>query len=435
MNKGLHISSFSFTDLFCVGALLFKEYPSTLVYADKNKIPHIVEWVDLDKETNANRYFIYKTSYDDLKKYIDHSISHFELILNATGGAVVFFDGSIEDASNFNILSIENIQSDYLPSPKSYFNYEDSEDIGEIIQYFNLSNYQVSEKIITTITKDKIVEYHAEKQKTELFRLHLNTGKYVAHGRAQTDILGGTLISFEGLYHEIANDHLKGKDRTKKITTKQDKIDYAATANTEVVLNEAASFSIYIRPKSTQTQINNNSEINGSIIAAGEQIFHDVIDVINNTISSDLIEKVKNKYNHTVFVKLHEFAEHVKKYDLNVNLDYYSPISNNRWEDRIDIINADKIITTLDNTLVFEDDKFDIIGKFTAINCKTRYCTFNSNEDEEYSGYIDDLLKETIPTFNFVDLYTLTIERKLIKKIADADYKPTDKIMAVLIKK
>ena len=75
MIKGIHTDKFPYKDLSLVGALLFKEYPSTLVYSDKNKLPYVVEWVDVD-DNGLDKFFIYQTTPIILKQYIENKISH-----------------------------------------------------------------------------------------------------------------------------------------------------------------------------------------------------------------------------------------------------------------------------------------------------------------------------------------------------------------------
>ncbi len=125
-------------DLSFVGSILFKEYPSTLVYSYKNKSPYIVEWVDIS-DNGVDKYFIYNTSKDNLKKYFDRKISHKELILSAENGIVVFFEGKIEHPKNISMSGIEFINKEYLPSQESFFEKNDSDDIDKIISYFELN--------------------------------------------------------------------------------------------------------------------------------------------------------------------------------------------------------------------------------------------------------------------------------------------------------
>ena len=129
-------------DLLFVGNILFKEYPSTMIYSfGENKDTYIVEWVDIDisLECSLDKYFIYKTSKDNLSKYFEKKISHRELILSCDNGTVVFFDGELEQPENIKMDDVNLIKEDYLPSQKSFFDKNDTDDLDEIISFFELN--------------------------------------------------------------------------------------------------------------------------------------------------------------------------------------------------------------------------------------------------------------------------------------------------------
>jgi len=433
MIKGLNIGNLPFNNLSFVGNLLFKEYPSTVVYSDVNKSPFILEWVDVS-ETGLDKYFLYETSIDNLKRYLEKEISHYNLILEAKGGVAVFYDGSIEQPQNISVINIEFIDEDYLPSANTLFNKEDSEDLEEIYSYFSLRNYVVKDELKLNVAVERPIEYHSLKKNSELFRIHLNNNKYVGHGNAQTDVLGNTLIGFEDVYHELAIDSVQGKDRIIKLN-KKNKDAFESISNTEVVIREAASFSIYIRPKVSQIELNTSLDPNEPAqITTGETIFRSVLEVIHNTSTSDLIDSVKDKYNPAVFSKLKIFAEHIKKHDLVVDLDYYSPISAKKLTEKVDVVSANNILTTMAVTSISNNDTIHVIAKFEALHCKTGHFTITTNDEIEYTGYFDKKIRESMPTLNFIDLYTITIEVSQVKNIADSDFK-TENIIVATVKK
>lgn len=133
-------------DLLLVGNILFKEYPSTIIYSfGENKDPYIVEWVDIDISlgSSLDKYFIYKTSKDNLSKYFEKKISHRELILSCENGAVVFFDGELEQPENIKMDDVKLIKEDYLPSQKSFFDKNDTYDLDKIIYFFELNKIKM----------------------------------------------------------------------------------------------------------------------------------------------------------------------------------------------------------------------------------------------------------------------------------------------------
>lgn len=124
-------------NLHFVGNLLFKEYPSTIVYSHDNSRPFIVEWVDEDSD-GVDVFFIYESTKEILKQYIEGEICHLELIKKAKNGITVFFNGTVEKPENRLMSDVMLINEDYLPSKKNYFDKGNSEDIDKIVSYFEL---------------------------------------------------------------------------------------------------------------------------------------------------------------------------------------------------------------------------------------------------------------------------------------------------------
>lgn len=429
MTTGLNISVMPFNNLKFVGVLLFKEYPSTVVFSTSDGIPMVLEWVDFIDETNLDRFFIFESNLLSLKNYIDKRITHLDLIKESQNGVVVFFDNSIENPCNMYITGVDFISTEYLPSSYNYFDAEDSDDFEQIKNFFRLDEIS-NESNGKSIQITELVR----KVNSELFHIHLNNGKHISHGRAQTDILGNTLIAFEELYYEIASDLVRGVDRVKKVNGNKAKASFERIAHTEVVISKAASYSIYLRPISNQLQFNVFDEfVDSKSTTPSEKIFQDIFELVNLTEQEETIQQVVEKYNHNVFVKLKQFAQNIKKSDLDLDLEYYSPLSHSLLEKKnMNMVLADSILTTLSKTSITSNDKFDVKGKFTALNCNTGHFSFISYDDTEYSGYFDKLVKGTMPTLNFVDIYNIRLERNEVKNIADSEFKFTDKILAIL---
>lgn len=432
MNLNVYISNLPFGKLKEVGDLLFKEYPSTLVMTNDEGIPHIIEWVDVD-EKGIDKYYIYRSSKGMLKQFVERIISHRELIKNNNEGFVFYFEGSFEKADTFQVVTVKNISNRHLPSITSYFDEDDSADIDSIVDFFNLEQVNLEEE--STVKSGEIISIreYSSLYDTELVRLHLNTGKHISHGRVDTGVLGTVLSSFEELYHEVADDYFKGKDRQQKIK-KDEKLRYSLSSSTEVVVNQAASFSVYIKPKGQFPRLNvgDVSDCNSPVVTEGDKIVNDVMRILKNSSSEDAIADIKDSFSSKVFSKLKEFATTVKKNDLDLDIDYYSPTSKLDLTDKIGVSIADRIIQTIENTYVQEDDYFQVKGKFLSINCKTGYVTFESIQEEEYNGYFIKMIRENMSQLNFVDLYQLTFERSVKKNIADATEKYTDNIVACI---
>lgn len=121
-----------YKDLSVVDILMFDEYPSTVVYSDRDDKVIIVEWVDVENE--IDKYFIYEVSHSDLEKFLNYKISHFDIVQLAVGGEVLFFEGMLEDPKNMHLMKIADINEDHLPGK----NIIDLLNVHKIANYFNL---------------------------------------------------------------------------------------------------------------------------------------------------------------------------------------------------------------------------------------------------------------------------------------------------------
>lgn len=102
-----------YKDLSVVDILMFDEYPSTVVYSDRDTKAVIVEWIDVENE--IDQYFIYEVPHSDLEKFLNYKISHFDIVQLAVGGEVLFFEGMLEDPKNMHLMKIADINEDHLP--------------------------------------------------------------------------------------------------------------------------------------------------------------------------------------------------------------------------------------------------------------------------------------------------------------------------------
>jgi hypothetical protein len=433
MIKGIEIHKLPFNNLTFIGVLQFKEYPSTIIYSDHDKNPYIIEWIDLD-EFGKDIYFIYKTSIDNLKKYLDKGISHYDLIINTDGEIVFQYYGKLESASSFTIVPSESIPLELLPTQDSFFSTKYSDDLEKINEHFGLKNHVITALVKQETDIVKYTEIFSNKYNSELIHIHLNNGKFIEHGKVNTNVLGHTLTSFEDLYHEVATDYVRGgKERNIKIESKELKKQFNDLAYTEVVIERAASFSIYIKPKISREQVKLNYDNDSSIpFTEAEKIFSNVKEIMSNTFNADSISSLTEKYNPDVFKKLMMFADNIKKFDLDIDLDYYSPVSKNKWSDKIDINKAYNIIAVLNNKKN-ETENIKLKGKFSALNCKSKHFTFVANDGNEHTGYFDELIKDNIPNLNFIDLYEINIKCDKTKIVSDSKFTIINTIISALI--
>ena len=294
--------------------------------------------------------------------------------------------------------------------------FEDGVDSLAIIYHFSLED----------IDLNKVAVNHAKEisnnKKSETLYIHLNKGKGIGFGTANTEVLAKTLLKFDSLYKEAALDHKLSANRGAVDLGAKKNSEYLPYTTTEVYGNIAASFSLLLRPIVTQVPVFGNTD--------SEDISTAIFSLISK---SDTVDNLKVEYPlHSEFtIKAYkEFIDEIYKHELDVNINWFSPLSTHELSSAIDYKKANLIHDNIENLTIESDDKFTVKGKFRSVNCDTGYCTFVSTGGEKFSGYFDKLVREGSETINFIDIYEITISRVLKKEAGKQEGKITDTIMS-----
>lgn len=385
-----------------IGTVLFAEFPTTVLFYDKNNILIIKEWADCSDDGNIDRYFYYKTDKLNVARFIDNKITHLDLIRNSLDGLVYFQDQKDDEVTDFTILSVNRIPNSYLPSSSFKLNKKD------IVDYYAINEILKFNEIDTKIDIQEKVKEFAIHNKSEIYNLHIKKGDGVGFGTIKTETLGKTLIKFENFYENIALDVLIGKARgTVDLKTKENKEKFIY-ANSEVVGSMAASYSLLIRP--FQSELNLFDELSSS-----EKIANETFALLNNSLEIDKLKNEYTKHSEYTISAYKGFLKEIYSLELDIDISWISDKKELNYNQRINYNLANKIVNDIDNLNTTSEDNLKKIGKFRAINCDTGHFTFISNDDEQFTGYFDKQIREGSEQIVFTKIYEISIQRKIIK--------------------
>lgn len=399
-----------------IGTILFAEFPTTTLYLDKNDNLIIKEWADCSDDGKVDRYFYYKTSKENVARFLANKLTHLELIRNSTDGLAYFQDDSVDQISDLIVISTSKIPKSYLPSSNFILKKNDIVDYLKIDKFLDLSN------IDTNIELADIVKEIAQNKKSEIYNLHIKKGDGVGFGTIKTETLGKTLIKFENLYENVALDVLIGIKRgSVDLKSKQNKEKFIY-AQSEVVGSLAASYSLLIRPfKSDMTLFDE--------ISSSEKIANETFALLNNSVELD---KLKNEYikhsEYTIFAYKGLLKE-IYSLELDLDISWVSDKKELNFSQRINYNLANKIVNDIDALNTTSDDNFKKKGKFRAINCDTGHFTFISNDEEQFTGYFDKQIREGSEQIVFTKIYEISIQRKIIKDASKEEPQNKDSIV------
>lgn len=415
--KGISLETLPFQIGNKIGTLLYQEFPVTTIYSNGEDYPIIREWVDC--EGKVDKYFLYRTTKENLKSFIDGDISQQELIINSINKIGFIVDERNKKIESIKIISTSQLPIQYLPPYDSFFIYEDGVDTEKIVQFFNLDSLK-----IIPINLDGYLKELALNKKSEIFNIHLKEGQGVRLGRVDTDILGSTLLNFDTLYKEIVLDYYYGKNRGETQISPKEKKEKLLLVSTEVFTSKAASFSVYLKPKfSSQIDLFQSK-------TETEAIAESLFNLFKISKTEDSLKEHYLNYSDFVFNKYKKFLSKITQFDFNLDLNWTNQPTTSFLKEDFNLKLANDIINLIKKISTSQTENFKIKGKFRAINCDTRYFTFESLENEQYYGYFDKKIVESIFYLTFTNLYEISIDRTTRKEAGDFQSKISDTIVA-----
>ncbi|MDX6191970.1 hypothetical protein SGQ83_21680 [Flavobacterium sp. Fl-318] len=397
-------------ELTYLGDLLSTAYPTTVLYHNDKNEPIIVEW--LDEVLELDLYVMYKSTVEALEQFIKGIISHLELIKVADKSQYFQFYDSIFNG-DFQKIKFNKIDKTSLPKETVYFNEKLSSDYLLIADFFNI-------EFQSDATKNeyfKVLEAFSEKSNTGLLRLHLNEGENVAYGTVDTNVLGRLLIGFEDLYHETAIDVIRGNDRKPLTKRLPEDISIIEMSSTEVYIQEAASFSIYLKSKTDAQSESKEYEY------VSDEIFSNINELICLASNKKKLESIKSSFNSKVFDSLLNFSEIILENKVTLDLDYFNSKSHKKLTQSIKPSTAHIIHNNIVSSTIERNDSIKLRGRFTMLNTKTGYFVFKSNEKMQISGYVSELIKENMNSFNFKNKYDIVIRQNTITRLKSNNLK------------
>lgn len=409
---------FPYSNLEFVGTLLFAHYPTTLVYSDGTDNPIIKEWVDCNDDNTVDRYFYYKTTRVDLKKFVEGKQPHNDFINSSIESYVVFQDESNNEILRTYVVSLKSIPVSYKPSKDFYFNQDDGVDLIDVIEYFNLDEISLPELEL------KLVKDVSKLNNSETLYFHMNKGKGVGYGTVNTEVFAKTLLSFDKLYKNVALDYLKGVNRADIQIDAQANESVRKYTNTELFgVRVAASYGFMIRPLSPQIDLFNLKSETEDIAGIVFSLFEDSKDL-------EVFKSQYERYSGYTINAYKLFLEGIYKSEMSFDLNWYSPLNENEKVNRIDYRKATNIISNIEKITTTDRQEFKVKGKFRAVHCDTRHYSFVSTNNETYNGYFDKAIKEAAESVNFRDVYEITISRTIITAASKKDENVKDLIIA-----
>jgi hypothetical protein len=161
-----------------------------------------------------------------------------------------------------------------------------------------------------------------------------------------------------------------------------------------------------------------------------ELIAQKVFSLIANSNKPELLQSEYTLHSDFTINSYKGFLKQIYEMELDIELNWFSPLTRNEFNEGLDYRTANKILENIENLNVQSEDNFSKKGKFRAINCDTGHFIFSSNDNEQFTGYFDKQIKEGSELITFVSIYEVSISRKILKEPGRVDAKIIDTIIA-----
>lgn len=410
--QGIEIKSLPLVIKEMVGVLLFPEYPVTTIFISNTDTPIIREWVDCNEDKTITRYYYYESSRKLLQSFLNGKISHLDLIRNAENIGFLVDEDLDNQIKQIKIVPPKQLPNEYLPNYDVYFSKDDGVETEKIIQVFDLDNVNEDD--------DDLIKKVAEDRKSEILNIHIKEGHGVGYGSINTRLFGEILLKFDDLYQQIGLDQIYGKNRGE---FQKSNVKKNAPPDTDVIIQQAASYSIYIRPKFSQSNLFDNK-------TNFEQITNTMFNLFQQSESKETLKEAYSNYSPFVYRSYREFLDEQITREVNINIKWFEPNKKNLLKNGFGLQKAWNIRTYIDELRSHSSDSFEVKGKFLQINCKTRHYTFLTIDEQEYAGRFDKTLKNGLTLLNFQDLYSIKISVKITKEAGRVKPKQENTIIA-----
>jgi hypothetical protein len=249
----------------------------------------------------------------------------------------------------------------------------------------------------------------------KLFKLYFKKGRGVHNDSIETQTFGKTIVAFDELYKEIALDSDKGENRGDIRGLIRDKDKKFNLAATEFFLPKTVTFSAYIKPIYIDLFATEETE------KAAKKLFS----LFEDSTNQDKLRTNYTRYSDFTLKAYRAFLVEVAALDVKLQIAWTDDNDVNYFSKDFARFTANNIIGYIDGISDVNRDNITAEGKFVSINCIGLKFTLLDDDKGQFNGFFAKNLKDTLPTLNFTNTYSIEMNRS-VTKVAGKN-KPIDK--------
>jgi hypothetical protein len=388
---GLEIQ-FDISQMIKICDLITFEGPLLSHYMTSKGENYLFKWVDTDGINN--RWMFFRVDLNELQKYINKEISLFELVTNCLDYFVYFVDIDSEiNYHNICIVSIDNIENDYMPEIDSIYEF----------------------------TPTDAIDLNAFSQKYNSGILELRiTGENVKYGSIPLTKFAPIVPKIEDIRKELAGKFIKERKRKINIADKEKKAIngkiLSLETQYEVMYALAGSFRLILKPTGQQLQLPDT-------VTFADEFAEEMVGLFNAGYSKDTLELFIGKYNKNLIKKYNDFILYLHENKLGLDIKWANNNSKQDYKQKIKVKDTDSILKNLSDFQYNENEDLKYRGRFYAINTRSGSYAFESTEGDDFksTGLFDSKVRNLIFQISFNKEYDVVIERQTSEKVGEKE--------------
>ena len=372
---------FDFSKLTKVADLIYFDGPLLSHYMSEKGDNYLFHWVDSDDD--YNRWIVIRTDIISIQQYLEKKINLRYLTKEANDGFVYSVDIDDElNYTNIKLVSIEDLPEDYVPTEESYYTFKVEEDID-----------------LSALSK---------KYSSGILEIHIS-GNDVKYGSIPFNKLALIMPKLEEIRKSMSAKFAKKIKKAQQSSNSSDKKDIAREialdTNYEYLTSMAGSVRIILKPVNQQTSFTSTYSDDFAKEFAGLFI---------SGFSKESIQNYSEAYDKQTIKKYSDFMSYLSNEKLALGVKWCNTGTNTRINHKINIKDAQKILSNLSDFEYDTKEEIKVIGRFYSMNVKTGSYSFESSEGDDFksTGFLDETRKQMAFSISFNKTYQVIINRK-----------------------
>ena len=190
--------------------------------------------------------------------------------------------------------------------------------------------------------------------------------------------------------------------------------DQELLCSTEIYLNEAASYSIYIRPVNSQTDLFEGSTNTAKVAKLLNRVF------AASTNTEDL-KLTLNSFSNSVIKSYLMFLDEVITSDIELDISWYNPSNHEGFKNCLTPHFAKTVKEEYSKFSSSFNQNLVLKGRFNRLHTDTGYFSFISTDQESFTGYFEKLVRESMSEKDFINQYEIQLLQKTTKEIGKTE--------------